>query len=121
MSMKIAGSALACTLVMTGVAQAQWFGPTWQTNTTLTAQDMEIIRNTLQRDIHGQRADTVATWQNQASGNSGTITLLRKFSRKGKLCEEIDYRIASAQSPNRWDQYVFTSCRQPDGGWKLEG
>ena len=121
MSMKIAGITFACTLAITGVAQAQWFGPTWQTNTTLTVQDMEMIRGMLLRDIHGQRADTVATWQNPASGNFGTITLLRKFSRNGKPCEQIDYRIASVQSPHRWDQYVFTSCRQPDGSWKLEG
>ena len=91
----------------------------WQLNAVLTAQDMEIIRTTVQRYIHNQRADTVATWQSPSSGNSGTITLLRKFTRRGKPCG-IDYRIAPAQSPARWDQYVFTSCRQPDGSWKLE-
>jgi hypothetical protein len=120
MDKKLAVVALACAFLTSGVARAQWLGPAWETTTELTAQDLDLIRTTVQRDIHGKRADTVASWNNPASGNSGTITLLKKFTRHGKPCEQIEYRIKSPQPAVRPERYVFTSCLQPDRSWKLE-
>lgn len=118
MNTKVVAVASACLFAAGGSASAQWLGPVWETRTVLTAEDLDLMRGTVQRDIHGKRPDTVATWNNPASGNSGSITLLRKFPRRGKTCERIEYQIRSATA--RPERYVFTSCLQPDGSWKLE-
>ena len=108
-------------LLTAAAAEAQWFGPAWDINIQLTAQDRAIIRDTVQREIHGRRADTVSSWTNPASGHSGTITLLRRFARQGMACEEIEYRIMTAQPMERPERFVFNSCRLPNGSWKLVG
>src|ERR1051325_4541822 len=121
MNTKLLTVGLTCALLVAGAAEAQWIGKAWDTDTELTTQDREIIRSTVQREIHGRRADTVASWANPASGHSGRITLLRKFMRQGNPCEQIEYRILTSQRTERADRYVFNSCRQPDGSWKLAG
>ncbi|HEV2336525.1 MAG TPA: RT0821/Lpp0805 family surface protein [Stellaceae bacterium] len=102
-----------------GRAAAQWFGPTWDPNIELTSQDRAMMRNTVQREIHGRRLDTVARWTNPASGHSGTITLLSKSVRRAMPCEQIEYRIMSSKPGEQSERYVFHSCRLPDGTWKL--
>ena len=119
MTKTFATIALGCAAFAAGVAQAQWLGPVWETNTILTADDLDMIRTTVQRNVHGKRADTVATWTNPASGNSGTITLLRKFAWRGLGCEQIEYQIRSGRAATRPERYVFRSCQMPDGSWKL--
>ncbi len=116
---KFVAAALALALFGVGSAAAEWFGPGWHTNVELTAQDRTIIRTTVQREIHGKRADTVASWTNTASGHSGTITLLSKSTRQGMPCEKIEYRITSSKPGEQSERYVFNSCRLPDGTWKL--
>ena len=103
-------------------AQAQGFQNFWQPwdqMTPLTAQDRELIRNTVQHEIHGKRAGTVATWTNPASGHSGTLTLLGNSTRQGMPCEQIEYRTMEPGSQQQHSHYVFTSCELPDGAWKL--
>ena len=116
----LAATGLALTVVAASMAQAQWLGPAWETTTALTSEDMEMMRTTVQRDIHGKPVNTAATWQNPASGNSGTITLLKKLTQKGKPCEQIGYQIRAARPAGNVERYVFTSCLQPDGRWMLE-
>ena len=116
----VAATGLSLALVVGQVAQAQWLGPAWETTTTLTSEDMEMMRTTVQRDIHGKAVNTAATWQNPASGNSGMITLLKKLTRNGKSCEQIGYQIRAARPAGNVERYVFTSCLQPDGQWMLE-
>ncbi len=70
-------------------------------------------------EIHGKRADTVAAWSNPRSGNSGTITLLKKFTQARLACEQIEYRFKSSRPQARPERYLFNSCLQPDGTWKL--
>lgn len=120
MDNKIAAVALVCVFLAGGTARAQWFGSAMERGTELTAQDLALIRSTVQRDIHGKRVDTVATWNNPATGNSGRITLLRKFARQSRPCEQIAYGVTLSERAAHPYRYVFISCRQPDGTWKLE-
>jgi len=119
MIIRIMAAALAVSGCLLGPAQAQWLGFGPESNVPLTREDLDLIKTTLQREIHGKRPDTVATWYNQASGNSGTITLLRKLKRYGMQCEQIAYEMRSRGPRQLSDRYVFVSCRLPDGTWKL--
>ncbi len=116
---KLVAAALALAVFNGGGAAAQAFGPAWRDDVELTAQDRAIIVSTVQREIHGKRADTVASWANPASGHSGAITLLSKSTRRGMPCEKIEYRIMSSKPGEHSERYVFNSCRLPNGTWKL--
>src|SRR5271169_2379896 len=66
-------------LMIAATAQAQLL-PTWETHITLTQQDLDMI--------HGKPVGTTASWTNPASGNSGSIRLVKtppgKTSNAGK-------------------------------------
>jgi hypothetical protein len=48
-------------------AQAQLLGLGVETNIALTKQDLAIIRQTVNRQVHGQPVGTTAKWSNPAS------------------------------------------------------
>jgi surface antigen len=102
----------------TASAQAQLL-PTWESHITLTQQDLDMIRATVTEKIHRKHTGTVATWSNPASGNSGTIKLVKKLILNNQKCEEIEYTVRSGGTPAYSEHYHFTSCRQPDGTWKI--
>ncbi len=119
MNTRFAIIGLGSSLLVGAAAYGQGFTQPWDEMTPLTAEDRAIIAATVQQQIHGKRRDTVATWTNPASGHSGTITLLSKSVRRGLPCERIEYRTMEPGSARLHGRYVFTSCRLPDGTWKL--
>jgi surface antigen len=100
-------------------AQAQLLGRMWETSVTLTRADLDLIQQTLAQKIHGKPAGTKASWKDPSSGNSGTITLLKVIAQHGQRCEQIKYRNYPPETWRPSDHFVLTSCRQPDGSWKL--
>jgi surface antigen len=105
-------------LMIAALAQAQLL-PTWETNIILTQQDLDMIHGAVTNQIHGRSAGTVASWSNLASGNSGSVKLVKKLIRKHQQCEEIEYTVQSKGPPVYTEHYHFTSCLQPDGTWKI--
>jgi surface antigen len=105
-------------LVIAGAAQAQLL-PTWEAHITLTQQDLDMIHNAVTSHIHGKPVGTVASWNNPASQNSGSVRLAKKLVGKGQQCEQIDYTVRSGGQPVYSEHYHFTSCLQPDGTWKI--
>lgn len=81
--------------------------------------DLDMIKSGLAQQIHHRAAGTSVSWRNPESGNSGSVTPLRVFSRQGQRCEAIEYRMSSADRGHPSDRFVLTSCRQADGNWKL--
>jgi surface antigen len=112
---------LACTVAVTAGAHAQGLTKPWQNTTPLSPEDRVIIQSTVESQIHGKPIGTVVNWTNPAGGHSGTIKLLSKSARQGMPCERIEYRIMEPRSAGQHGRYVFTSCRLPDGSWKLAG
>jgi surface antigen len=93
-------------LVLTGLlsapAQAQLlFGPAWESNITLTQDDLDLIHRTVDTQIHGKPVGTTASWSNPNTGNAGTIKLVRRF-RKGNLqCEQVAYTLTTTKKGRR--------------------
>ena len=119
MNIKISTVVLLTGLVAAATAQAQGFTQPWHEMTPLTEQDRGIIRNTVQGEIHGKPAGTVANWANPASGHSGKITLIDNSVYQGMPCERIEYLTIEPGGTAVHGRYVFRSCRLPDGTWKL--
>jgi surface antigen len=105
-------------LMIAGAAQAQLL-PTWETNITLTQQDLDMIHSAVTNQVHGKPVGTTASWSNPASGNSGSIKLVKKLARKDQRCEDIEYTVRSGGTPVYTEHYHFISCLQPDGTWKI--
>jgi len=108
----IAGVTLAAS------AQAQLL-PTWETHVTLSQQDLDMIRGAVTNEVHGKSVGTTASWSNPASGNSGSIRLVKKLTRQSPHCEDIEYLVRSGGTPVYTEHYHFISCLQPDGAWKI--
>jgi surface antigen len=100
-------------------AQAQFLGPGLESNVELTKQDLEIIRHTVNEEVHGRPVGTTAKWSNPESQNSGKIALVRKFTRNGQQCETLDYRLTTKRRAVGPQHYRLSSCLQSDGQWRL--
>ena len=100
-------------------AQAQWLGPTWETNIVLTQLDLDMIHAALTQQIHGKAVGTTASWSNPASYNWGSIRLVKKLALRDQQCEELEYTMRTARPEIYSEHYHFTSCLQPDGTWKI--
>ena len=65
----------AIVLILTGVAsvsaQAQILGWTWESNIPLTHEDFEIIRQTVDQQVHGKPVGTTAFLEQSELGNLG--------------------------------------------------
>jgi len=99
-------------------AQAQLL-PTWETDIVLTQQDLDMIHGAVTNQVHGKPVGAIASWSNPASGNSGSVKLVKKLRLKNQQCEDIEYTVHSGGSPAYSEHYHFTSCLQPDGTWKI--
>src|SRR5712671_609256 len=85
-------------------AQAQLLGPAFESGITLTQEDLDKMRQTVNQQIHGKPVGTTASWSNPNSKNSGTIKLLQKFTARNMRCEKVGYTLqttAMAAAPTR--------------------
>jgi surface antigen len=110
----IAAAALAGPAV-----QAQLLGPSFESNITLTREDLDMMRQTVTQQIHGRPVGTTAFWNNPSSKNSCTIKLLKRFTTRNMRCETIGYTLATTASNVTPEHYELNSCLQPDGSWKI--
>jgi surface antigen len=119
MSLPIKPLVLVVVALANPAAQAQLLGPSFESNITLTREDLDTMRQTVTQQIHGKPVGTTASWSNPSSRNSGTIKLLKKFTAKNMHCEEIGYTLVTTANNVSPEHYVFDSCLQPDGSWKI--
>src|SRR5262249_25004002 len=100
-------------------AQAQFLGLGFESNITLTQDDLDKMRQTVNQQIHAKPVGTTASWANPNSKNSGTIKLLKKFTARNMRCETIGYTLITTATKVEPEHYEFNSCLQPDGSWKI--
>lgn len=119
MSLSIRMTILIAALVAWLPAQAQFLGFGFESNIELTKHDLDIIRSTVNAQVHGQPVDTTASWSNSESGNYGTVKLLKKFVNNGQHCETVGYTLATKRMATPPEHYMLTSCQQPNGQWRI--
>ena len=101
------------------VAQAQFLGLGFESSITLTQDDLDKMRQTVNQQIHGKPVGTTASWTNPNSKNSGTVKLLKKFTARNMRCETIGYTLKTTAMAAEPEHYELNSCLQPDGSWKI--
>jgi len=112
--------AAAFLLAMPALAFAQ-FGTTFRNTPMLSKSDVAIIRTLVNEKLATQPVGTTMAWSTPETENSGTVTLLDRFTSEGRNCRRIRYE--TKPGPNqpsnvRTTAYAMTSCQQPDGTWK---
>lgn len=118
MPIKPAVLVLAALTMLSLSTQAQLLGPGWEVKITLKQSDMALIHRTVE-EVHGKSVGTVASWRNAATGNYGSIRLLKKYRRNERPCEQLRYTVQTTARAVTPEHYVFDSCQQPDGSWKI--
>jgi surface antigen len=81
----------------------------------LSAEDWELLRDSVRQVLDAQQDNATATWQGQRSGRAGRATLLRAFKHRSMTCGEVAH-VVTAGGGNR---YVLPFCRVEDGTWKV--
>jgi hypothetical protein len=91
----------------------------FESNISLSQQDLDMIRQTVNQQIHVKPVGGTASWHNASSQNSGTIRLLKKFTARNMHCEEIDYALMTTARAVSPEHYIMDSRLQADGTWKI--
>jgi surface antigen len=113
-------AALAVALILAAaapaVAQVNPFGDSLD----LEAEDIEMMKAAaaqLFTDDSARLGDT-RTWSNPASGNAGSVSLVKAFEHQGLPCKRVQHAV---KQKGRADNviYQFARCRTSDGTWKL--
>lgn len=83
----------------------------------LDRADMLAMERNAQYALENTRTNTVTTWRNPDSGNSGWITPVETYQTgQGQYCREYYQTVVVGGQPQ---QAYGTACRQPDGSWKI--
>jgi surface antigen len=113
-------AALALALVLSvaapAVAQVSPFGDSLD----LKAEDIEMLKAAAAAlfDDDSARLGDTRTWSNPASGNTGSVSLVKTFEHQGLPCKRVQHVI---KQKGRDDQviYQFARCRTAAGTWQL--
>jgi hypothetical protein len=79
--------------------------------------DLDLIRRTVDTQIHGKPGGTTASWTNPNSGTTD-IKLLRRFRRRNLQCEQVAYTLMTIRKAVEPEHSLFTSCLTPEG-WQI--
>jgi hypothetical protein len=88
----------------------------------LTNDDFRMLDDSAAKLNMDPQAHTgqIETWNNLASGASGSITIERIFRSQAMTCHALRYVISARARPGT-KTYNVTWCRIPAGDWKIAG
>ncbi|MGD8934917.1 MAG: RT0821/Lpp0805 family surface protein [Thiogranum sp.] len=113
--------ALLVSLLLLAVPEAHAFNLRWLKDTpaeSFTEEDWQLLQHTVDQALnHSARGDRL-TWENPASGNSGSVTNIGPSDRDGRKCIRLGIHNETERLSGN---SVASFCRQDDGSWKMEG
>jgi surface antigen len=113
----------AVLLLATPAAAFAQYGTTFRNTPMLSKSDVATIRTLVSEKLATQPIGTTMAWSNPETENSGTVTLLDRFTSEGRNCRRIRYQMnpGPKQPSNvKTTAYAMTSCQLPDGTWKFD-
>jgi surface antigen len=80
--------------------------------------DQQMVRDRVQELLDGPADPRTLEWQNSRTGNSGSVSLMREFTRRAQQCRQIEYRILprAAADPQ---VAIILWCKQANGRWGI--
>jgi surface antigen len=112
---------LSSTLLLVGAASAQLINPFGrQSIDNVTAEDRRMAEAASARiyTLPSPQIGTSESWKNDASGNRGTVTLVRFREYQGLPCRTLRHDVY-VRARNQRFEFVIDRCRTDDGQWKI--
>ena len=88
-----------------------------QTGFTLLVADDELSPKQ-QRALESAPSGRPVAWTNPDTGHQGTVTPTRTYQSGDTYCREFQSDVVIG---GKNEKAYGTACRQPDGGWKVQG
>jgi len=60
----------------------------------LTDKDLELIATASKKAVEAKKIDRAWKWNNPKSGNSGSLTIIRKYEIRSHVCVEVQVRVS---------------------------
>jgi len=60
----------------------------------LTEKDLELIATASKKAVEAKKIDRAWKWNNPDSGNSGSLTIIRKYEIRSHVCVEVQVRVS---------------------------
>ncbi|MBL8528856.1 MAG: hypothetical protein JNL68_14305 [Burkholderiales bacterium] len=109
---------LAATALL--IAPAVWSANMWFIQDTplgtMTPEDREMYKRTLDEALDSGTAGQTKEWKNSATGNFGSVKVIKDFTRQGSACRRVETFAQTKQIKNR---ARWNFCKQPSGEWKV--
>lgn len=84
---------------------------------SLDRADQLAMAQTTQQTLETSPSGSTNSWRNPDSGNSGTITPTRTYTKNdGQPCREFQQTVTIG---GKIEEAYGTACRQADGTWKI--
>jgi len=85
---------------------------------SLDRADRLTMQRTVHQSLETNRTGATATWNNPDTGHSGTVTPTRTVqTASGQFCREYQQTVTIG---GKTESAYGTSCRQPDGAWRIQ-
>jgi len=84
----------------------------------IEASDMEMISKAVSIGLEGRPVGTTVSWDNEDSGNHGTVKLLKSFTMNERECRRIRY-FFTANDTSKW-QLDVDFCRDIHNLWQRQ-
>ncbi len=81
----------------------------------LTEKDLELIGNAGKQAVEAKKIGRAWKWNNPDSGNSGSLTITRKYEIRSHVCVEVQVRI-SIKGKEKMNE-PYNSCLNKDEKW----
>jgi surface antigen len=81
-----------------------------------TDDDVKLATQTMKDALDNQSNGTTSDWNNPRSGNSGSATPTKTFTKRGMTCRRL--KLVN-RARGQTGQAVFNFCQQPDRTWKI--
>ena len=101
--------------LISGLVNAQYRGFTEILPEGMTSEDIEFMKETAREGMQDKPIDTVITWKNPESGNSGAVKLISRFHLEERECMKNRHYILFQSG----EKVILeaTVCRIEDGEW----
>jgi surface antigen len=81
-------------------------------------KDWALAKSTAQEALTSADDNKLLTWNNPATGNSGSIVATETTTHNGQTCRKLQI---SNKAKNLEGKAVYLFCLQADGEWKISG
>jgi surface antigen len=82
--------------------------------------DLKLMGDAADQALDEAKDGEGVSWRNEQTGNSGTLTPVRSFTRGGKDCRRLDV-VSLARQATRGSASTRVDFCKIDGAWKILG